>query len=270
MSNFIDIIRAELKFVYGDIFRRKSVLIMFLAYPYVLTAFILLIGYSFGSPKVFVDRVGVDPAIFFITSGFMLLAILGVSDDIFWRPIFEEWMGTLPYIIASPVSRIQHYLAIPIPRLLLVLLTGSTSVVPVFTYFYGLSGFIESLVILGLTMIGAIFFASVSMVSLGIIYGFGGESWRIINVIRPLLLILIGAYYPRFLMPLLGKIISGLIPSSYVVEAIQRMLIDPSVPASFILMLLGIATALFVIYTPVGAKSIVFWEKKRVSEGVKT
>ncbi len=263
-----DIIWAEFRFVYADVFRRKSVLIMFIMYPYILTAFVLLVGYGLGNPGVFVEKVGIDPAVFFITAGFILMAILGVGDDIMWRPMFDEWMGTLPYIISSPVPRVQHYIAIPLPRLILVLISGATSVVPVLTFYYGLNGFLEGLAVLALTGLGAVFYSTSVLVIVGLIYGSGGENWRIINILRPLFMILLGAYYPRFLMPLAGRIVSSLIPSSHVIEAIQRILASYGSPID-IFFLLAIATALFIIYTPLGLRSVVYWEKAKVREGVK-
>lgn len=267
--SFKDIVVAEFRFVYADVFRRKSVLLMFIMYPYILTAFVLLIGYSMGSASVFIERVGIDPVIFFIVAGFMLMAILGVGDDLLWRPLYDEWVGTLPYVMASPVSRIQHYLAIPIPRLVLVLISGSTSVVPVLIYYYGLHGFYEGLAVILMTGIASIMFTTLVMAIMGIVYGMGGENWRIINVLRPLFLILVGAYYPRYLMPLAGQIASWIIPSSHVVEAIHRIIAGMAGDLVNIFMLLGIATALFILYALPGVKSMVYWEKSKMREGVK-
>ena len=266
--SFKDIIVAEFRFVYADVFRRKAILFMFITYPYMLTAFVLLIGYSMGSASVFMERVGIDPAIFFIVAGFTLMAILGVGDDLLWRPLFDEWMGTLPYVMASPVSRIQHYLAIPIPRLILVLISGSTSVVPVLVYYYGLQGLYEGLAIIIMAGLASLMSVTLVMVIMGIVYGMGGENWRIINVLRPLFLILVGAYYPRYLMPLAGRIVSWIIPSSHVIEAIHKMIAGLVSGPIDILMLLGIATALFILYAPPGVKSIIYWEKSKMGEGV--
>ncbi len=267
--SFLDLVRAEMRMVYGDMMRRKAMLAMFIAYPYVLTLFFLLIGYALGSPRVFAARVGVRPEIFFIVGGFITMTILGVGDDILWRPMFDEWMGTLPYIIASPVSRIQHYLAIPLPRLVLVLISGSTTVVPVLAYYYGVPGLLDALTILGLTALAAVFYAAVALVITGLLFGMGGEHWRLINVVRPFLIILVGAYYPRYLLPLSARILSYMVPSSHPVEVAQRLLVG-GVEAGYALMLLGVATALFLLYMPAGLRSIVFWEKKKVAEGVKT
>ncbi len=266
---FRDIIAAEFRFTYADVFRRKITLVTFIAYPYILTILVLLIGYSLGSPTVFRERVGIDPMVFFILAGFTIMAIIGVGDDLLWRPLFDEWMGTLPYVMASPVPRIQHYIAIPLPRLILVLISGSTSIVPVLTYYYGLQGLVEGLLVMLLTGIAALFFTTIAILIMGIVYSLGGENWRIINIIRPLFLILVGAYYPRYLMPLTGQVISWLIPSSHVVEVIHRMISGLYSSPVDLLVLLGIATALFILYAPPGVKSIMYWEKTKMREGVR-
>lgn len=266
---FWNIVWAEMKFIYGDIMRRKSVLFIFLAYPYVLTLFIVLIGYGAGNRQVFIEKVGVAPEIFYLVNGFILMSVLGVSDDLLWRPIFDEWMGTLPYVIASPVNRLYRYLAIPIPRLFLVVLTGVTSVVPVMIYYYGIQGFVEGATVILLGIIASITFVTPILVIMGVIYSIGGESWRVINIVRPVLLILLGTYYPRFLMPLSGRIASYLIPSSHVVEVIQRVIIG-NVDVMYSLTLLGVGIALFILYAPPGLKLVSRWESKKLKEGVKT
>lgn len=268
--SFLDLVLAEFRFVYADVLRRKSILLTFIAYPYILTVFILFLGSSIGSTQMFAEKLGVDPTVFFIVSGFLLMAILGVGDDLLWRPVFDEWTGTLPYIISSSSSRIKHYLAIPIPRLTLVLLSGSTSVLPVLVYRYGIQGLTEGFAVVGLTALASILMVSPMMVLIGAVYGVGGENWRVINVVRPLLLILVGAYYPRYLMPLAGRIVCYLIPSSHVVEAIQRILVETAGSLPDVLTLIGVATALFIAYSPVGVRSVSYWEERKVKEGVKT
>lgn len=267
--SFSNIVWAELEFIYRDIMRRKLVLFMFLAYPYVLTLLIVLIGHGVGNREVFIGKVGISPEIFYLVNGFILMSVLGVSDDLLWRPIFDEWMGTLPYVIASPVNRLYRYLAIPIPRLILVVLTGITSVVPIMIYYYGIKGFVEGIAIILLGIIASITFVTPILVVMGIIYYIGGESWRVINIVRPVLLILLGAYYPRFLMPLSGRIVSYLIPSSHVVEVIQRVIIG-NVDVMHSLMLLGAGIALFILYALPGLKLVGKWESKKLKEGVKT
>lgn len=268
MMVFLELVKAEYMFVYGDVFRRKSLLAVFVLYPYVLTLFVLLIGSALGSPQVFAQRVGVNPAEFFIVASFIMMSVMGVSDDILWRPIYDSQLGTLPYIIASPVSRIALYVSIPIPRLTLVLILGATSVFPVLTYFEGLDGIIASFAILGVAALGGLMFATFSTFIAGLIHSGSGESWRAINVVRPLIMIFIGAFYPRFMMPLTAQAITWFIPSSHAVEVIDRILIfGPMHDLGYVMVLLGIGTALALLYAPLASKAIALWEGRKLRSG---
>ncbi len=178
----------------------------------------------------------------------------------------DLWVGTLPYIIASPVNRVKLYFAIPLPRLTGVIIMGSTSIAPVYLWFYGLSGLIVSFIVIGLSILGGLLMITFAMAIAGLIHSMG-ESWRVLNIVRPILMILLGIYYPRFLMPLSGYILSSIIPSSHVVEAVQRILMGGY---NNLHVLLVIAIVLALLYTPLGKNSIFYWEKKKAKEGVKT
>ncbi|MEM2739718.1 MAG: ABC transporter permease [Candidatus Bathyarchaeia archaeon] len=269
---FLDLLGAETKFMYADILRRRSLFFAILAYPYMLMAFILLIGSSIGSQSFFEERIGLTPVIFLVTNGFILMSMLSVVDDILWRPILDEFIGTIAYVISSPTSRLKHYLAIPIPRLLLVFLSGVTSIIPVFIYYYGYTGLVEALIILLMTMLTSISTIPVVMFLIGVIYGLGGGIWRVTNIIRPILLIFTGVYYPRRFMPFIGQIICYAMPQSHMVEAIHLLLSARYLDSVFIdiLSLVGIATILLIVYSPLSYRSIHFWEYTKVKEGVKT
>ncbi len=266
--SFLQLIKAEMKFVYADVFRRKSVLVMLILWPYLVTAFVLIIGSSMGSSQVFIQRAGVDPVPFFVVSGFVLISTFSVLDDIMWKPLFDEMTGALPYILSSPVNRILYYASLPVPRLVLVVLVGATSVFPVLILYWGLRGLILALAIVGLGILSALVFTPPAVAIAMSLYKVGGESWRLINVVRPLLMLLIGAFYPRWLMPLAGYVLSSLLPPSYCIEIMQRLL-GSAMNVEYALMLIGIAIALATVYMPLSSYSIVSWERKKLSEGVK-
>mgnify|MGYP001626378597 FL=1 len=269
MRELLEIIRAEYMFVYGDIIRRKSAFISLLAYPYMLTVFILGIGYGLGGLNTFTEKTGADPLLFYISGSYMMLSIMAVSDDLLWRPDFDHWMGTLPYVLLSPVKRVYRYVAIPLPRLTLVVLLGSTSIVPVFILLHGVSGLVESLAIIAMTIAASLSFIPVSLLIMGLLYRSTGENWRVLNIVRPLIMILLGVYYPRYMMPWVARLITYLIPSSSIIEAVQRLLTSLELD-SYSWMLIGLATALTLIYLPIGVRSIVKWEGKLRAAGVKT
>lgn len=262
--SFIDILRAEYKLTYSELFRRKSALISIIIYPYLFTGFILFFGLTLGSIEVFNSRIGADPIIYMITASYLMISLFAVIDDILWRPISSEYDGTLPYVIVSPVNKLKYYFAIPFPRLTVIVLTGLTSIVPVYFYYNGLNGLISSLFILILTLIGSISMITIAVIIMSIV-GLIGESWRVLNIVRPILMILLGVYYPRILMPTLIYIASSLIPASYIIEIIQKTLSKTPVE---IYLLLAIAIAITLFYSPISYKSIYFWEKRKVKKGV--
>lgn len=263
--SLIDVLSAEYKLVYGELFRRRSAIITMILYPYLFAGFTVFIGYTYGNPSYFIEKTGVDPVLFMITASYILMALLSTVDELFWRPLGDQWMGTLPYIIATPVSRWKYYFSIPIPRLTILLVTGLTSIVPVHTYYNGFNGFLTGLSIMILTAIGAVISVGFAMLITGLIHRVG-ESWRTLNIVRPLLMILIGAYLPRKYMFIVARYISYLIPASNIVEIIQGLMGRIETP---IYVLLALAIALSILYMPIGSKSMVFWEKKKVREGVR-
>ncbi|MCS7112068.1 MAG: ABC transporter permease [Ignisphaera sp.] len=264
--NIPNLIEAEFKLVYGEIFRRRSALVSMIIYPYLFAGFTLFFGYTIGSPGLFMERVGVEPVVFMITASNMVMSIINTVDDVLWRPLHDAYVGTLPYIIASPINKLELFIIIPVPRLLLLLITGFTSIVPIYVLHYGLNGVVLALTVISLTTFGALTMSTLGIIIAGLVHTVG-ESWRILNVVRPLLMILVGAYFPRALMPFAAYITSMFIPSSHVVESIHRILLGD---IGDVYLLLALAATLALVYAPGGSRSLLYWEKKKVSEGVKT
>ncbi|MEM0372199.1 MAG: ABC transporter permease [Ignisphaera sp.] len=264
--SFIVLLKAEYMLVYSEIMRRKSALMAIIIYPYLFAGLTLFVGFFAGSPQSFVERVGIDPIVFMVTASYMIMAITTGVDDILWRPLSDLWIGTLIYIIASPVNKLKLFMAMPIPRLTLLLMMGFTSILPVYVAFYGLYGISLTIVVIALSAIGALVMTPLGIAISGLMH-IVSDSWRILNIVRPLLFVFLGAYYPRMFMPLVLRLISYSIPSSYTVELVQRLLIG--IASTDVIILLGLSIALATIYVPLGRRSIRYWEKKKVKEGVK-
>lgn len=264
--SFASLLKAEFKLVYGEMVRRKSAFVAMALYPYLFAGFVLFAGYAGGSPQRFVERVGVDPVPFMVTASYMIMSILTCVDDVLWRPLSDYWVGTLAYVIASPVSRLKLFLAIPIPRLVLLLLTGLAGLVPVYVVHYGLAGPPLALVVMCIAALGALTMSTLSIAVAGVVHSVG-ESWRVLGVVRPILLILLGAYYPRTLMPAAARALSYLIPPSHAVEAVQRILLGAADRG--VAMLLAASIAMAALYAPGSWRSIRYWERRKVAEGVR-
>lgn len=255
--------------IYADFFRRRMVMITYLAWPYMTTIFMLMIGYAVGSPRTFAERVGADPLLFLIVGSYLLFSSMSVVDDIMWRPIFDENAGTLPYIMSSPTGVVLHYVSIPIPRFVLSLVLGITTLFPVLAAFRGLSGVLVGMVVVAISIVSVATFVPLAT-ALGLwLYIAGGENWRAINFLRPLLLILMGVYYPRWLMSLPLYIVSSLLPPAHCIEVVQKIVVGlVEIPA--ITISLALALTLGLVYSPGMLRAARAWELRKLGEGVKT
>lgn len=269
IKSIIRLVRAEVMLVYADLFRRKTVVVMYLAQPYVMTAFMLVMGYGLGSPRAFAERVGVEPPLFLMVGSYLLFSIMAAIDDIMWRPIFDESVGTLPYIVSSPTRVVLHYVSIPIPRFAISLVLGASTLFPVLAVYRGLDGVLIGLAIVSISIVSVSTFVPVAT-ALGLgLYIIGGESWRAINFLRPLLLMLIGVYYPRWLMGPPLYIVSSLLPPSHCIEVVQRVVVG-LVETPAVAVPLALALALGLLYSPGMLRTTRAWELKKLKEGVKT
>ncbi len=265
---YLELVRAEYIFVIAEIFRRKSMLFTVLIWPYILLTFILLLGSAMGGLKYFQARVGVNPVIFFITGGFLLITSLAFFDDVASRFWYDEFIGVLPYIIMSPISKVLLAFAMAIPRLTINILLGVSSLIPVYVVFKGVQGITDSLIVIALSILGALLFSTLAMV-FAIIVLVSGGGWRVMNIIRPLIMLLSGVMYPRFILPYVVRLISSFIPLAHTAEIIQVYIVHSEITSSM-LTLLGIAIALFIIYMPVSIRGFSYWELKVLRKGVKT
>jgi len=265
---FREVLWAEWMAFYRDLMRRKSLVVSMLIYPYLLTVLFLVMGLAIGGISSFAARFHVSPIVFFVTMSHLMLTILIGTDTITQRPASDMWAGTLPYIIISPLPRLWKYFAVALPPIAPFALQGLVCLLPVYAYYYGYEGVLVALAIIAATLTASLLIIPVAMIVAGISYTVSEEGWRIVNIVRPLLLILLGVYYPRYLLPLVFRLATMIIPSSNMVELVQLILVN-SLTTSTASMLIGLSIAVFVILLPLGSKMISSWEERIRVRGVK-
>ncbi len=265
---FREVLWAEWMAFYRDLMRRKSLVVSLLVYPYLLTVLFLVMGLAIGGLSSFTARFHVHPIVFFVTMSYLMLTILIGADTIMQRPASDMWAGTLPYIIISPLPRLWKYFAVALPPIAPFALQGLVSLLPVYAYYYGYEGVLVAIAIIAATLTASLLIIPVAMIITGISYSVSEEGWRIINIVRPLLLILLGIYYPRYLLPLVFRLATMIIPSSNIVELVQLILVN-SLTTSTAGILIGLSIAVFVILLPLGSRTIGGWEERIRVRGVK-
>ncbi|RLG75847.1 MAG: ABC transporter permease [Thermoprotei archaeon] len=268
LKRFISLVRAEYMFVAAEIIRRKTILFALILWPYIIMAFIVLLGSSMGTMSYFQQKIGANPILFFITGSFLLIVSLIFFDEISSRFWYDEFIGTLPYIMIAPTSKTMLALAMGFPRLIINILVGLSSLIPVYFILKSFPGLVEALIVIALSIFSALTFSTLAIIFSSLVLISGGR-WRVLSIIRPLIMLISGVLYPRFLLPLTIKFFTIIFPLANSVEAIQLFLVQEGLTA-YSLMLLGLATALALLYAPVSIRSLRIWEHRILIKGAKT
>ncbi|RLG87261.1 MAG: hypothetical protein DRO15_05140 [Thermoprotei archaeon] len=257
--SFIDLVVAEFKNFFIEFLRRKSLIIALVMYPYLLTALIMFIGTMFGSLEYFKQKIPADPLLFFLASSLTLLISLVIIDDIGARFIWEERMGTLPYLMLIPTSTAKLILASPIPRLALTSCWVIAVLAPTAIVIKGVGAGLAVVLTCLIATLGALCFVGLALIIGGLLILSRGE-WSIYWVIRPLILFISGIFYPTALMPIWLRILSMTLPLSYAIEASRMLIAFENPEMRLILINVTLMTALAILYTPLGLKTYAYLE----------
>jgi len=256
---FIDLVIAEFKNFFTEFLRRKSLILALIMYPYILTALIMFIGTTFGSPEYFKQRILADPLLFFLASSLTLLISLIIIDDIGARFIWEERMGTLQYLMLIPTSMTKLILASPVPRLALTSCWVIAVLAPTAIAIRGIEAGLAVVLTCLIATLGALCFIGMALIIGGLLILSKGE-WSIYSIIRPLILFASGVFYPAALMPIWLKILSMTLPLSYAIEASRMLIAFENPEIKLILIDIALMTVLAILYTPLGLKTYSYLE----------
>lgn len=187
----------------------------------------------------------ISQTILYLLIGTLVWHYLSVVFDAIAEAVqWERWEGTIEYTFMAPVSRFTH-------------LVGTT----IFAVFYGL---LHTVVILGIVSLffdldlskanllggGAVLlFGSISFVGLGIFAAvlpllFPERGLQMVNVVKALVLLVSGVYYPITVLPAWLQPVSRISPATYVLQGMREALQNDRGPiqlwVSFLLPLLVI------------------------------
>ncbi len=167
----------------------------------------------------------INATILYLLIGTLVWHYLSVVFDAIAEAVqWERWEGTIEYTFMAPVSRFTH-------------LIGTT----IFAVFYGL---LHSVVILGVVSLFfdldlaranylgggmVLLFGSISFVGLGIFAAvlpllFPERGAQMTNVVKALVLLVSGVYYPITVLPVWMQTVSGISPATYVLQGMREAL----------------------------------------------
>ncbi len=194
-------------------------------------------------------------------SGFILYLLVGalvwnylavvfdaISETITW----ERWEGTIEYTFMAPVSRLTHLLGTTVFAVVYGVL-HTTLILVVVSFFFHISlahaSFTAAIMLL---IIGSMSFVGMGIFAAILPLLFPERGAQMTNIIKALILLISGVYFPISVLPGWMQTLSHISPAYYVLAGMRAAIIEgrgvPSLFVGFLLPLIGIG----LITIPVG------------------
>lgn len=177
-------------------------------------------------PGIKIDQAQINSAVLFLTIGTAIWSYISVCfDNVTELVTIEKWEGTIEYTFMAPIQRITQMAGTCAYAILHgLLLTGVQLVVMAMFFHIDLSH--ANL----LTAIVLLLFGSISFIGFGIMAAvlpmlFTERGSQMAYIIRAILLLVSGVYYPISVLPGWMQPFASISPATYVLDGMRRGLI---------------------------------------------
>ncbi len=218
-ARMIDVARAEF---YANLYwmkNNKGLLIAMVVWPYIMVALVMGLGYLIGSPEVYARRMGIsNPALFMLSASVVAMSSVTIIDTVAGYTLYNRWLGTLNYILLTPMKTPKLLIAAGLPTALLGPAITVSSVMPAAVYFEGASGALRLAVMYLIIIAGMVPLIGISVIAASLLLIVREES-NVINSLVPFLLLVSGVFYPVGILPGALQAVANAVPVKYVVDA---------------------------------------------------
>ena len=188
-------------------------------WPYTIIVVLVGLGTSYGSLENFKRALGIgDPILYIFASSSVAFAAVGIIDNAASVAQWHRWLGTLPYIMASPHKLSTYVIASGLSLSMLTLAMEFLVLLPGVLYFSGAGGLARMSLVLAFLLLGML-----PLVAIGGVAAMASlmvrEESNVMGFLNPLLLLLSGVFYPVKILPVVLQLLSKAVPVSYIVEA---------------------------------------------------
>lgn len=249
--------------------RYPSWIFTFMALPYMISGLFYGIGYAIAGPGAvqnFAEKTGSsNPLLYYLLGSIIFMTATIVMDNMGASIRQEQLNGTFELHYLSPANKVLLWSSYVLPQGTIMLMTMIGSAIPPLVY---ASGGVQPVALI----------AGAALLFLGILPMFGiglvvasltvryKEPWAITNMLRAVISVCSGFFYPLAVLPHWLRLVSQVIPTSYVVALLREALLfnrriflsDPR------LMVLGIFSLL---YPVLGLSFYARWEKNARKTG---
>ncbi len=177
-------------------------------------------------PGIKVDQAQIDAAVLFLTIGTAIWSYISVCfDNVTEIVTIEKWEGTIEYTFMAPIKRITQMAGTCAYAILHGLLLTAVQLVVMALFFH-----IDLSHANLLTAIVLLLFGSISFIGFGIMAAvlpmlFTERGAQMAYIIRALLLLVSGVYYPITVLPGWMQPVARISPATYVLDGMRRGLI---------------------------------------------
>ncbi len=256
------VMKANLYAFYCWIKNNRGLAFMMLLWPYMMAFFLIGIGSILGSIDVYSKRIGVEDPIFYIlASSSIMVSSISIVDNVAGELLRHRWVGTLPYVMASPPRFIVFAIAGPIPATLVTSFVTITSILPAVMLFSGITGSLKLFILLMI-----VYIAMIPLIGLAVVVGglslIVREEANIASFLTPLILLVSGVFYPQTILPWILRVIGDAFPLVYVVATAKILALYKIPPFNVFIPIIGMLIALSILYNSLAAPGMLVIEKK--------
>lgn len=208
--------------------RYPSWIFTFIALPYMISGLFYGIGYSIAGPsatKNFASNTGIDdPFLYYLLGSLVFMMTTLICEDIGSSIRMEQMRGTFELHYLSPSNKALIWSSYILPHGTISLLTMFISALPPLIYRFGFQSIISLIIGLLILFIGIIpvFGIGLIMAALTVKYK---EPWAVINVVRTIITVCSGFYYPLTILPYWLQLVSQFIPTSHITMLLREVLL---------------------------------------------
>lgn len=262
MTSWIDVFRAQLFSTIAWVKNNRYLFVSMFIWPYIMVSVVFALGTIYGNVEQYTARLGVsNPAIYLLASSVVAMSSLFIIEAVAGFTLYNRWIGTLPYIILSPIKTPVLLIIAGLPESLLSPLVTIAAIFPAAVYFEGIIGGGKTLLVLFMIYIGMLPMLGFSSLIASILLIVREES-NILSSLSPFILLISGIFYPVEILPRVLQMLSIAVPTTYIVNA-SKLVATYLIPQAKLLMILlyGLG-ALTIIYNILAMSAIGRAEKR--------
>jgi|Deesub1362B_J571_1020462.scaffolds.fasta_scaffold00003_570 ABC-2 type transport system permease protein len=219
MANWTDVFRAQL---FSSIAWYKNNRFMFFSmfvWPYIMVGMIYALGTIYGDIEQYTLQMGIsNPALYLFASSVVAMSSLFIVDAVAGFTLWNRWLGTLPYIILSPVKTSVILIVAGLPDSLISPVITMLGIVPAVIYYEGIIGAAKTLLVLLIIFLGMLPMLGFASLFASLLLVLKEES-NILSSLSPFILLASGVFYPIEILPRILQAVSEVVPTRYVIDA---------------------------------------------------